>query len=506
MRSRWARLGALADRVLALDIAPALALPAVGALALGLSLLRIGRLSLSHDEAITFYLVTGPWDAFLDAITHRESFAALHYLLLRPWTALGDSEAVLRSLSAVLAVLTVALTYRIGQALFDRRVALAGAVLLAVNAFMVRFAQDARAYALAAFAVALATLLLIRVIERPSRLRWLGYAVACVLAVYAHFLSVFVLAAHVVALLVAGRERVRASWAMAAGALVALASAPLAVSMALYGPERDFIPATTRGVVRDVLEQLAGGGTEPGTGGLSLLALYGALVVLAGVAAARALTGTQRDRAWRYALAFGWALLPLALSIGLSRLQPTFVGRYQLVALPGLALLGGIAIASLQPRRVAAVGLILAVLLATRGLVWWYTEPQKEDWRRAAQIVVPRAEQADALVFYEFWGWRAFEYHAERDGGPGLVPKRFQVPPDPVEAWYKATDLANGYARVWILVADADATTLPDGLAAVERGMRARYRLVEWQRVYGIEIRLYERLAEDAWEESPPPA
>jgi mannosyltransferase len=514
MRWLWSRLQGVAAHLAALDLPPLVGLALVGALSVVLSFLRIGRFSLDHDEAIGFYLATGPWDTFVQVVTHRESFGALHYLLLRGWTVLGDSEAVLRSLSALLAVGAVLLTYQVGRALFDRRVGLTAAVLLALNAYLVQFAQEARAYTLATFAVALASWLLVRAIERPSRAAWLAYALAAVLALYAHFLTAFVLAAHLGALLVAGRERVRWRWAAPAAALVLAAATPLLLNMLRFGPERGFIPDTTRRVVRDVLEQLVGGGTTPGSGGLSLLALYGALLVLAAVAAGRHLlvddpkpaTTPAWGEGWRYALAFGWALLPLALSIGLSRLQPTFVGRYLLVALPGLALVGGIALASLRPRWYAALGLAACLLLAGRGLAYWYTEPQKDDWRGVAQAVMARAQPGDAVAFYQFWNWRQFEYHAIRDTTGGPLPKRFQLPLDPVAAWYRASDLANRYARVWLLVTALDETRFPDGLAALERGMQARYRLVEWQRVFGVEVRLYQRLPQAEWQARPPPA
>jgi len=506
MRSGSSRLRDVAGRLAGLDVSASVALPAVAALTFALSFLHIGRLSLAHDEAIGFDLATGAWDRFFDVITHRESFGALHYVLLRLWTTLGDSEAVLRSLSAIFAVLTVAVTYRVGQALFDRRVALVAAVILAVNAYLVQFAQEARAYTLATFAAALATLLLVRAVEQPTFLRWLVYAAAGVVCLYAHLLTAFVLVAHGATLLVAGRQRIRWDWPGLAGGIIAVAAVPLVFSMLRFGPERGFIPETTPTVVRDVLEQLAGGGTSPGSGGLSLLGLYVAMVALAGLATIRTLVERGRGEAWRHALAFSWALVPLGLSVAFAGVQPSFIGRYQLVALPGAALLGGLAITSLKPRWAASIGLVLVVLLAARGLAYWYVEPQKDDWRAAAQFVLPRTEPRDALVYFEHWSWRPFEYHALRDAEPGLLPKRFRMPLDPSAAWYKATDLANGYDRVWVVIAARDETRFPTDFASLEGAMRARYRLAEWRRFFGVEVRLYLLNPEEAWATRPPPS
>jgi mannosyltransferase len=505
MRPRRAWLTATGMRLLALDVAPGIALPSAVVLALGLNLFEIGRLSLGHDEAIAYYLAAGPWDQFARSVTHRESFGALHYLLLRLWTALGDGEVVLRSLSVVFAVLAVALTYRIGQVLFGRPVAVAAAVLLAVNAYLVQFAQEARAYTLATFAVTLATLLLIRVIERPSMGRWLAYAASAVLCVYAHLFAIFVLVAHLMALLAVGRHRVSLRWAGFSAAAVAVATVPIAANNLLFGPHRNFIPATTVNVVRGVLEQLAGGGTKPGSGGLSLLILDLALMLLAGLASIRALRMEGRGEAWRFSLVFGWALVPLVFSLAFAPVQPTFIGRYQIVVLPGLALVGGFALTSLRPRWLASLGLALAVLLAARGLLAWYVEPQKDDWRSAAQEVVGRAQAHDALVVFKEWNWRAVEYHATRAAGVGALPKRFVMPIQPRAAWYRVTDLANRYDRVWVLVSGKDRGLLPADLASLEQAMQARYRLTESRRYFGVEVRLYVRAPENAWEMRPPP-
>jgi hypothetical protein len=302
-----------------------------------------------------------------------------------------------------------------------------------------------------------------------------------------------------------GHHRVSWRWAGISAAVVSAAALPVVISNLLFGPDRYFIPATTLSVVRDVLEQLAGGGTTPGSGGLSLLALYAALIALAGVACIRLRSADGRDEAWRYVLVFGWALLPLVLSVALAPIQPSFLGRYQIVVLPGLALLGGLALASLKPPSIAAIGLVLAVVLASRGLTSWYVDPQKEDWRRVAQEVVPRAEQGDALIVFEQWNWRALEYHAMRDAGNGMLPKRFQLSVEPIAAWYKVTDLANGYDRVWVVIANKDRTVFPADLASLERAMRSRYQLDEWRRFFGVELRLYLRTPENVWESRPPP-
>jgi mannosyltransferase len=61
-----------------------------------------------------------------------------------------------------------------------------------------RFAQEVRFYALATLVATLATLLLLRALDRPSTLRWLAYAVSLALLGYVDVVALSVLAGHAV--------------------------------------------------------------------------------------------------------------------------------------------------------------------------------------------------------------------------------------------------------------------------------------------------------------------
>ncbi len=92
-----------------------------------------------------------------------------YYLALKGWRALtGESEFALRALSAYAGVLTVACVYALGRALFARGVGLLAALLVALNAFSVYYAQEARMYAMLALLAAASMLVFVRWLERSS--------------------------------------------------------------------------------------------------------------------------------------------------------------------------------------------------------------------------------------------------------------------------------------------------------------------------------------------------
>src|SRR5947208_9102683 len=82
-------------------------LPSILILAALLRLLQLGSESLWYDEAVTVAIVRLDWEAFWKVLSHFEANMGLYYCLLRLWVNLGESEFVLRSLSALTGVLAV---------------------------------------------------------------------------------------------------------------------------------------------------------------------------------------------------------------------------------------------------------------------------------------------------------------------------------------------------------------------------------------------------------------
>ena len=97
----------------------------------------------------------------------------LYYYLLHIWCGVfGSSEFALRSLSAVLGVLLVGLTFLIGRKAFSVGVGLLAAFLATINPFQIYYSQEARMYLLLAVIGAAATFFLLRLLEDWSRRAW----------------------------------------------------------------------------------------------------------------------------------------------------------------------------------------------------------------------------------------------------------------------------------------------------------------------------------------------
>ncbi len=149
--------------------------------------------SLWNDEGNTLRLVERPIGALIDAASH-DIHPPGYYLALKGWWLLtGESEFALRAFSAFMGVLTVACVYALGRSLFAPGVGVLASLLVALNAFSVYYAQEARMYALLALFATVAMLVFIRWTARPSWKLALALALLNAAGLYTHYTYPFVL-------------------------------------------------------------------------------------------------------------------------------------------------------------------------------------------------------------------------------------------------------------------------------------------------------------------------
>ena len=138
-----------------------------------LGLVRLGAPALWYDEAYTWRQIHKGY------LAQFEGYQPFYYWIQKPWTALaGTSEWALRFPSVVGAMLASALLVVLARKLFDRRIALLSGLLLATSPYFVKWSQQARVYPLLLAASLVATLLLLRALDRRSRAAWAVYGLA----------------------------------------------------------------------------------------------------------------------------------------------------------------------------------------------------------------------------------------------------------------------------------------------------------------------------------------
>lgn len=151
-----------------------------------LSLYGIGRQSLWEDEFRSVQRIAASRPIWQDG------HGFLYFALLRFWTRLGTSEAVLRTLSALLGAVAVCLVYSLGHVLLQRRVAAVGTLLFATSPFLIWYAQEVRYITLVLVTTLLSMHAFHRVIRSGRLAWWLAYGGSCLLAFFS-FLSTLLL-------------------------------------------------------------------------------------------------------------------------------------------------------------------------------------------------------------------------------------------------------------------------------------------------------------------------
>lgn len=146
----------------------------------------IDRQSLWEDEYNSVLSITSSYPVW------KGGHGFLYFALLRLWMEVGSSDAVLRSLSAILGAVAVGLTYVFSCACFNLRVAVIATVLFATSPFLIWYSQEVRYITLMLVTTLLTMNAFHRVISRPGLGRWVVYGSATVLALFS-FLSTLLL-------------------------------------------------------------------------------------------------------------------------------------------------------------------------------------------------------------------------------------------------------------------------------------------------------------------------
>ena len=146
---------------------PRLILAAAMVTALCLACIRLGERAIWLDEALTFYIAHQPIPEFAVSV-QMDWHPFLHYLFMWVWLKFGDSEFWFRFSSVLCFALTVPVVYVMGRAVGGWRAGLYAAWLAATAPFLIRYAQEARMYALLTLLCSLALMCAVLIISRQS--------------------------------------------------------------------------------------------------------------------------------------------------------------------------------------------------------------------------------------------------------------------------------------------------------------------------------------------------
>jgi 4-amino-4-deoxy-L-arabinose transferase-like glycosyltransferase len=177
-------------------------------LALVLRIIRLGFRPLWWDEGWTVYFATADVPAMI-ARTAIDIHPPFYYLVLHLWTLIAGSSVIsVRLFSALVGALSIPVIFMLGRRLFDLRVGIMAALVMALAPFQIYYSQEARMYALATLLVLASVYLFLTLLQREvqgsaSGIHWVLYVLVTSLAMYTQYYAAFVPVAQTVFLLVA---------------------------------------------------------------------------------------------------------------------------------------------------------------------------------------------------------------------------------------------------------------------------------------------------------------
>jgi mannosyltransferase len=362
--------------------------PAVVALVAGLY--RIGTPALWRDEAATISASRRPLGDLLRMLTHVDSVHSLYYLIMHLVTSvLGTGAVAVRLPSALAIAATAGLIAVLGRRLAGTAVGVAAGLLLGLsNPVITRFAQEARSYALCAMLAVLATLLLVRALERGDRRSYAWYGVVVVLLGFMHLFTLLLLAAHAVTWWVSpgGRKR---SWPIAAGAAVAVLL-PFGLFSQTQDAQVSWLLKPTVADFRVLVESL--------TGASRLLTTLPVIALCAVGLLRPARPPGGADLRW---VALPWAVLPPLILITASFVHPFYIFRYVLYCIPAVSLLTAYGLSRIPWRPALPIGVALLVVMVTQAQIGVRSKSGRaDDLRKLASILATHEQPGDAIVYH----------------------------------------------------------------------------------------------------------
>ena len=462
------------------------------------------RKSFWFDEGVSVQIARLDWYNFVRLLWRREANMSLYYLLLRGWLHLGHSEFFIRSLSVLAAVAAIPAIYWLGRQLFDRRVGLIAAALLTVNAYHIRYAQEARSYSLFVFMAILSCGFFVRTIQTPSRNNRVGHVVTSSVSLYVHFFAGLLIIAQWLSLRFLDPELVpsdlRKRWASHWRWIAGFSFPALLFAITTGVGPLSWIKRPGFKVLYEYYDHMAGNG-----GFLLLLGYVAACAPALGPWGREIFRRVASWQIWRYQFLMLWLLFPILITITVSLARPMFVARYFVFCLPAFILLASAGIARIGRTALLLVVIVFFAGLSLKGVLSYYDHDfdlERDDWRAASNYVLQNAASGDAILFHIAMGRMPFSfYQSLYPGGPHGAEIIYPARGDRIN--YRdflgkpqkdlLLSVPAKYDRVWVVLehnqnqgGEPDFTTL---LLSQIFGMNYLHR--QDKSFPGIEVRLY---------------
>ena len=367
---------------------------------------HVGRPGLWRDEAATIAVVRRSFVEIFKLSGHVDLVHLAYYLVADFAWQINESVTAVRLISVVAMSLAAGMLVLIGRELGSVRLGTLAGLLLVVNPFASRYAQEARPFASATLVATVSTYLVLRLLQNPSRRNQLAYGASLVALGLLNVLALMLVLSHAWLVWWVGDRSDRLRWVWSAGGGLAVVSPFVVITLTQRG-QVSWIERPHLFDLRALATQEFGSRLAP----FLVVALLGTVFAVR-LVSVRA--GWTRWSFWPSApartavqLGIGWAVLPAVVLFLGSQVKPFWDVHYLVFTLPGLALLlAGLIPGLTSPSAVrSSIAFIAPVLLiATLGLNAQITYRDRvvghlEDLSGVSDYLGDRVVPGDAVLF-----------------------------------------------------------------------------------------------------------
>jgi 4-amino-4-deoxy-L-arabinose transferase-like glycosyltransferase len=336
----------------------------------------------------------------------------LFYWIEHAMLSYGSREFILRLIPALVGIATIPLVYLIGKEIADRNTGIIAAALMTFAPFHIYYSQEARAYTLMTFFVALALLFLLKGFKQRGSSTWIFFGIASALAFWAHYYTLtpvafFFAIAFFYTLKKSGSEFKHFLFGLLAFILISL---PLFfVIVKMYFSITASAPTWGFQGISLIYETVFKMSASNVYIMISLIILFFLGISMLFI----------QDKG-KFFLLVSFLIIPSITGVILSKKMP-MDPRYLLYLLPayfwGIAISHKIVTRFIRSRYIVYGFIILSILLLIPFSFNYYTKYSKEDWRGLSSYLQRTAKYQDYVVMLPGYVRLPFDYYYRNQSG-----------------------------------------------------------------------------------------
>jgi len=452
---------------------------------------NLGAESIWYDESISIAVSKlSITDQLTWNIVQNESNPPFYYIVLHFWIPLfRDSEFISRLPSVVFGSLSIPAIYAVGKLMFNKRVGLLAALVLAVSVLHINYSQEARGYTLMVLLTLFSFYSLLRMTGNRKRLYGVIYVISNVLLMYTHYYgALIVLLQNIFYFTLFLRDRKAGEidlrrWLtlQAVTGLLFLPGFLLWAKVTLSIQRGFWVPEPTLGSVAGYFTAYAGSG---------LLLIVFVMFALLSVVGFQNIKDSRRLK--NFLQDFGnvpeslgitsgsvmyllilWLLVPILIPFIISMTStPVLVFRYTICASLAFYLLVSKGISNLANNRLVLAVSVVIVALSFVNVYKLYERIDKPQWREAMKGIETDAGYGDIVLIFPSYQKDPAEYYKHRDDLKVItMSERLPTLPE------------LGYRYIWIVIpADLQDTR------SLKSDISTRYNLLSERSYVGLNV------------------